>query len=136
MEDVEVRMYEKKDLEGVNKILGEAFSAKREDFEGEEFKEIVAVFDQKVVGYLLLTRVWNPIGKRIVYYVDYVCVDSEYRGHEIGRKLMDKAYEIAKENGAKYLQLTCSHFRVAAHKLYEKCNYVKRDSDIFRKEIL
>ena len=136
VDNIEIRMYENKDLEGVNKVLQESFSVQKEELVGEEFKEIVAVLNNKVVGYLLLTKVFNPIAKRIVYYVDYVCVEENYRGHEIGKKLLDYAYEVAKKEKATYLQLTCSRFRVAAHKLYEKCNFIRRDSDIYRKEIL
>jgi len=43
---------------------------------------------------------------------------------------------IAKKDDAMYRQLTCSRFREAAHKLYMSSGYVKRDSDIFRKEII
>lgn len=134
--NVEVRMYEEKDLEGVNQILKESFAIQKGAIVGNEYKELVAICNQKVVGYLLLTTVFNPIGKRIIYYVDYVCVDSEYRGHGIGKKLLDYAYELAKEEGVSYLQLTCSRFRISAHRLYEKCNFIRRDSDIYRKEIL
>ena len=79
---------------------------------------------------------FNPIKNASYYLVDYVCVDGNYRGLGIGKKMMDYAYMIAKNDGAIYLQLTSSRFRVAAHKLYEKCNYMKRESDIFRKEII
>lgn len=136
MDNIEVRMYEKNDLEEVNKLLKESFSVEKEEINGEEFKEIVAVVDQQIAGYLLLTKVLNPIGKRIVYYVDYVCVKPEYRGCGVGQRLLDLAYQIAKEEGASYLQLTCSRFRISAHRLYEKCHFIKRDSDIYRKEIL
>ena len=136
MNMIKTRIYEEKDLEGVNVILEEAFSVRKENFVGKEFKEIVAVDDEKIVGYLLLTKILNPITNRYYCLVDYVCVLKEYRGREIGKELLDMAYEIAKEEGAIYLQLTSSIFRASAHRLYEKCNFIKRDSDIFRKEIL
>ena len=50
--------------------------------------------------------------------------------------MLDYAYSLAKKEDSLYLQLTCSTFRIAAHQLYEKCGFVKRESDIFRKEIL
>ena len=66
----------------------------------------------------------------------YVKVDKRYRGQGIAKKLLDYAEEYAKENKAIYLQLTCSTFRTSAHKLYEKCGFIKRDSDLYRKELL
>ena len=83
-----------------------------------------------------MTRVLNPIKNKYYYLIDYVCVLSKYRGLGVSDKLMEYAFKLAKENDAMYLQLTCSRFRDAAHKLYERCGFIKRDSDIYRKEIL
>lgn len=134
--EIQVRDYREGDLEEVNAILKESFSCEKENFHDDIFHEIVATVNGKVVGYLLLTKIVNPIRKQFYYFVDYVCVLNEYRGMSLGEHLLDYAYQIAKEDGACYLQLTCSRFRIAAHKLYEKCNFIKRDSDIYRKEIL
>ena len=134
--DIEIRDYQDNDLDFVNEVLEEAFQVKKDKVVGDEFIEIVACVDNRAVGYLLLTKVINPIGKKIIYNVDYVCVLSKYRGHGIGKKLLEYAYYKVKELGGSTLQLTCSRFRVEAHKLYESCNFIKRDSDIYRKEIL
>ena len=134
--NVDVRKYEESDLEGVNKILGEAFNTSKNNFTDDIFYEVVACVDGNVVGYLLLTKVLNPVKDKYYYLVDYVCVDSNYRGYGIGKKLISYAEDIAKKDNAMYLQLTCSYFREAAHKLYESCGFIKRESDIFRKEIV
>lgn len=133
---IETRKYEESDLEAVNEILKEAFNSEKKNFTGEEFYEIVATVEGEVAGYLLLTDVLNPVKDKIYCLVDYVCVSSKYRGLGVGKYLVDYAEEIAKGKNAMYLQLTCSRFRVAAHRLYEKCGYIMRDSDIYRKEIL
>ena len=134
--DNEVRFLQEEDISSVNEILNEAFSYGRGDVSGEEFCELVAICEGKVAGYLLLTRVLNPIKNKCYYLVDYVCVSSEFRGRGLGKALLDKAYQVAKEREGMYLQLTCSRFRIPAHKLYDKCNFIKRDSDIYRKEIV
>jgi len=134
--NVTIRPYLASDLNSVNQILQSSFSCTKGSFASEEFQEIVADIDGIVVGYLLLTRVLNPIKNHYYYLVDYVCVDSNYRGRGIGKYLLDYAYQVAKAGGGMYLQLTCSRFRIAAHKLYAKCNFMKRDSDIYRKEII
>ena len=45
-------------------------------------------------------------------------------------------YNFAKEDGASYLELHSNVKREAAHKLYEKCNYEKLDSYLFRRGIV
>ena len=128
--------YKEEYLDDINKVLKEAFNIEKSNFSGEEFKEIVAIVDNKAVGYLLLTRVLNPIKNKNYYLVDYVSVLSNYRGLGISDKLMKFAEDIALNDDAMYLQLTCGTQRVAAHKLYERCGYIKRDSDQFRKVLL
>ena len=59
--DVIVDYYKEEYLDDINKVLKEAFNIEKSNFSGEEFKEIVAIVDNKAVGYLLLTRVLNPI---------------------------------------------------------------------------
>ena len=133
---IEVRDYRDTDLDSVNVILKDAFNVTKRNFRNNNFKELVVCVDDKVAGYLLLTKILNPVKEKFYYLVDYVCVSSDYRRLGLARKLLDEAYTIAKNNDAIYLQLTCSRFREVAHKLYENCGYVKRDSDIFRKEII
>ena len=133
---IEVRDYSDTDLDSVNEILKEAFNEVKRNFKNNNFRELVICVDGKVAGYLLMTRILNPIKEKFYYLVDYVCVSSNYRRMGLGRKLMDEVYSIAKDNNAIYIQLTSSRYREAAHKLYLSCGYVKRDSDIFRKDIL
>ena len=131
--NIVVDYYKDEYLEQVNNVLKEAFDVEKSNFNGEQFKEIVALYDDEAVGYLLLTKVLNPIKNKYYYLVDYVCVLSKYRGLGISDKLMRFAEDIAKEDKVMYLQLTCGTHRLAAHKLYERCGYIKRDSDQFRK---
>lgn len=133
---VEVRNYKEEDLNKVNLILMEAFSHEKTNFNDANFKEIVALCDNTVCGYLLLTKVLNPIKNKYYYLVDYVCVSSEYRGNGIALKMLEYAENVAKEDGALYLQLTCSYSREAAQKLYIKAGFEKRKSNVFRKGLL
>ena len=133
---IEVRNYSDTDLLEVNEILKESFNESKRNFNNNNFKELVACYDGKVVGYLLLTRILNPIKEKFYYLVDYVCVSSNYRRMGVAKNMLDEVYKIAHEDNAIYIQLTSSRYREAAHKLYLSCGYVKRDSDIFRKDIL
>ena len=129
------REYKNDDLDSVNEILEECFNTTKNNFNEGNIIEVVAECDGVVCGYLMLTKILNPIKNKHYYLVDYVCVSSKYRKIGVSDALMEYAYKLAEEDGAMYLQLTCSYHRVGAHKLYERCGYIKRESDIYRKVI-
>ena len=97
--EIEIREFQSSDLKDVNKILIESFSVSKNDFFGSEFHEIVAVVDSHVVGYLLLTKVYNPIKEASYYLVDYVCVSSEYRKKGIDFKELFEKPELPAAEG-------------------------------------
>lgn len=132
--NVEIRQYNDGDFLQVKELIKEAFDISMVQANTDlNHIGIVACDSLKVVGYLLLTKVFDPIISRPYFLVDYVCVSSVYQRRNVGYSLMMKAEDIAVKNGAGYLQLTSSRFRVAAHRLYEKCGFKVRESDIFRK---
>lgn len=129
-----VREYMMTDYFDVSRIIKEAFDVEKVNVNPDNnYKELVGVVDDKVVGYLVLTKVLDLVKGRPYYLVDYVCVDSAYRNLGIGYMMMDKVLEIASNDKALYIELTSRKERVAAHHLYEKCGYEKRDSVIFRR---
>ena len=134
--NIDVRMYVNSDLEGVNKILKEAFNIKKENNSYNDCYEIVSLTDEKISGYLLLTKVYNPV--KNIYYglIDYVCVLSKYRGTGTSDKLIEYAFEVSKKIGLDYLQLTCAPFRIGVQKLYKRNGFVLRYTNVYRKEIL
>ena len=133
--NIEVRKYKETDLEDVNKVLLEAFSCTKTNFNNSSFKEVVILVDGVICGYLLITKVLNPIKNKYYSLFDYVCISEKYRGLGLGLKLMEYAEVVAMEDNPIYLQLSCSHFREDAHKLYERCGFKKRESDLYRKVI-
>lgn len=132
---IEVRKYKETDLDAVNKVLLEVFSYTKSNFNDDCFKEVVILVDDVICGYLLITRVLNPIKNKYYCLFDYVCISEKYRGLGLGEKLTRYAEEVALEDDPIYLQLSCSHFRSGAHKLYKKCGFEKRESDLYRKVI-
>lgn len=131
-----IRDYREEDLDEVNAVLEEVFGIKKKNFDLPEFREIVASIDNKVCGYLLMTKVFNPVLDKYYFLIDYVSVLSDCRGMGVGTRLLNYAENVALEEEATYLQLTCGYQRTAAHGLYIKNGFVKRESDIFRKELL
>ena len=122
--EIIVRDYMDSDLDKVNEILLEAFGVSKGNFKDDNLRELVSVSDSEVSGYLILTKVLNPI--KNIYYCLIGTSD----------KLINYAIEVAKEMGANYLQLTSAPHRIGAHKLYERCGFKKRETDVFRKEIV
>ena len=50
--NIEIRKYNENDLEGVNKILKQAFSVEKNNFNNTLCCEVVACSDKEVCGYL------------------------------------------------------------------------------------
>ena len=94
---------------------------------------IVAETDSgELVGYLAASP--KPFGYRKSKYieVDNMGVIPEYRSKGLGKELMDKAVEWAKENGFQKVYV-CSYFENdKAIKFYEKCGYKKIDVSLER----
>ena len=134
--DIIVREYKRDDFISVNHILQEAFSVSKKEFDSSSFHEVVLEYQGRVSGYLLLTKVYDPIKDLYYHLVDYVCVDKKYQNMGFGKLLMNYAIELSKKEEISYMQLTCRKSRIAAHKLYEGCGFLRRDSDIYRKELL
>lgn len=91
---------------------------------------MVARDDAKVVGMATLEIV-PKVGKRVAYLEDVV-VSEEYRGQGLGKRLVSKLIEKAKECEVESISLTSRPHRVAAHALYESLGFVKRDTNVFK----
>lgn len=142
---MKIREYVNNDFEVVLSILKKSFpevlneineslvDSNSLDLDRDRYVQLVYVLDDVVVGYLIASRSFDPIIKKNNYWIDYVCVDEEYRGRGIARELLKKIEDIASLDNAMFLQLTSSRFRTSARKLYLDLGYQIRESDIFRK---
>ncbi len=133
--DILVREYSNKDIKDVSRILFEAFGYEKPNITDKSAKEFVCTIDNTVVGYFYIHLKQDIIKNILVGDIEYVCVDTNYRGQGIGGKMMDFACDYAKENGIARLELTSGNQRLAAHKLYLGHGFEKRDTSVFRKEI-
>lgn len=131
-----VREYRMTDYFDVSRILEEAFGVTKANVNPDNnYKEYVAVVNDVVAGYLVLTRVLDLIKGRPYYLVDYVCVAKSYRNLGLGQLLMERVLEVARKDKSLYVELTSRKDRVAAHHLYEKVGFEKRDSYIYRRTL-
>lgn len=145
--DIVIRKYESSDFLFVKNILIESFSEVDDlistslinsdslNLDSSKYIQLVAVDGNNVLGYAIASRFIDPIVNRCNYWIDYVCVSSDYRGMGIGKLLMSEIEMIARNENVMFLQLTSSRFRTGARKMYSDLGYVIRESDIFRKEL-
>lgn len=132
-----IRYYKKDDLFGVNRVLKENFSIEKVNNDSDNnHVELVATFDDVVVGYMLITFFNDFVTNDVISHFDYVCVLKKYRNKGIGRAMLEMAIDLAKGRRAKYIELTSSWFRKEARSLYNDLGFIIRDSDIFRKELI
>ena len=134
--NIVVRKYDDGDFHLADKILFESLGYHKEKMSDNRVYEFVACLDNVVVGYFNMLEEIDIIRNIKTFHIGYVCVDSTYRQKGIGHLMMEHAISFAEENGATRLELTSGNQRVAAHKLYLSLGFEKRDSSIFRKELL
>ena len=91
---------------------------------------IVAEADGAIAGMLSLVIVNIPTGRKA--WIEDVVVDEQFRGQNIGVRLVEFAIKTAKHLAVKKVYLTSSPSRQAAHALYKKCGFEAYDTTVFR----
>ena len=84
----------------------------------------------RIVGTLTLVIFRIPTAMRA--WIEDVVVDSAARGRGVGEALTVAAVKLAKERGARTVDLTSRRSRQAAHRLYEKAGFHVRDTSVYR----
>ncbi|MEF2248094.1 GNAT family N-acetyltransferase [Paenibacillus sp. IITD108] len=96
--------------------------------EDEDYSEYIDNSDQivylawaenQVAGRVVLKRNWNKYA-----LVEDIAVDKNYRGHGIGRKLIEQAKRWAKNGGMPGIMLETQSNNVNACKFYKSCGFV------------
>lgn len=70
------------------------------------------------------TAIWTP---RLECYLAELYVAPDHRGHGLGRALMEAAIELARLEGADYMDLGTSEDDTAARCLYESLGFSNRE---------
>ena len=83
-----------------------------------------------VLGMLSLVVFSIPTGTKA--WVEDVVVAQVARGKGVGMALMNHALAVAKNAGAKSLDLTSRPSREAANKLYQKLGFTARETNVYR----
>jgi len=94
---------------------------------------VIARLDGAIVGTLTLVTFRIPTGVRA--WIEDVVVDDGARGHGVGAQLNEFALELARQKGAKTVDLTSRPSREAANRLYQRLGFVLRESNVYRIEL-
>ena len=91
---------------------------------------LVAADEQTVYGTTTLVTYSTLTGVRC--RIEDVVVSEEARGHGLGRQLTAKAVDLARNSGARTIDLTSRPSREAANAMYRKMGFEIRDSNSYR----
>ncbi|MGN5378029.1 GNAT family N-acetyltransferase [Streptomyces lasalocidi] len=91
---------------------------------------LVARTSEAIVG--TLTLVMSPLPSGLRARIEDVVVDSAARGQGVAGLLIEEAVRIAREAGARTLDLTSRPDRAAANRLYERLGFRTRQSTVYR----
>lgn len=80
-----------------------------------------------IVGFLCLTIYRVPTGIRSI--IEDVVVDEKMRGRGIGKALVGRAIELARDAGASGISLTSNPQREAANRLYQSMGFELRKTN-------
>jgi len=89
--------------------------------------------DGAVLGSLTLVLFRIPTGVRA--WIEDVVVDEVARGKGVGEQLNREALRIAKDHGARTVDLTSRPSREAANRLYQRIGFKQRETNIYRFEL-
>ncbi|MGB6154026.1 MAG: GNAT family N-acetyltransferase [Pricia sp.] len=89
----------------------------------------ICTVEQEIVGIALLATYKVISGRRGM--IEDVVVDIEHRGKGIGRRLMEKLLEEAKNKHLDSVMLFSGHHREAAINLYKSLGFSQRDSGVY-----
>lgn len=89
--------------------------------------------DDAILGMLSLATFFIPTGGR--GWVEDVVVDQAARGQGAGEALVKAALDKAREIGLKTVDLTSRPHREAANRLYVRCGFEPRETNIYRYQV-
>jgi ribosomal protein S18 acetylase RimI-like enzyme len=91
---------------------------------------LVARDQGAIVG--MLTLVTFPLPSGLRARIEDVVVDQDARGRGAGTALTMTAIDLARQQGARNVDLTSRASRAAANRLYQRLGFQLRDSNVYR----
>jgi len=89
------------------------------------FYKFEYMIDEKIIGRAFLFIIYNDLHQKPYGLLEDVFVEEEYRSKGIGKELIKRVIEKAKEIGCYKLIATSRFEREMVHKLYENLGFKK-----------
>lgn len=87
-------------------------------------------YEGEILGMLTLATFIIPTGLRA--WIEDVVVDEKTRGQGAGQQLVEAALAHAEKLGCRTVDLTSRPSREAANRLYVRCGFEQRETNIYR----
>jgi ribosomal protein S18 acetylase RimI-like enzyme len=91
---------------------------------------LLARLDKQIIGTLTLVTFTIPTGVRA--WIEDVVVDEAARGRQVATTLIDEAIKLARQAGARTVDLSSRPSRESAGRLYERVGFEQRDTRMYR----
>jgi ribosomal protein S18 acetylase RimI-like enzyme len=142
MKIIEIKEFHDDFLNAVNRLLPQLSTSAepltkidlKKIIESNVTKLLIAEDNNQVLGALTLVVFKIPTGTRA--WIEDMVVDNDARGKGVGKLLIQHAIKLAKELGAKTVDLTSHPSRKAANRLYKNVGFEIRDTNVYRYKIL
>lgn len=122
--------------ENMNKYLDESFSVYKltNDLNNNNSEFYFAMLDDIVIGYLKINfeQSQTEVQDEKAIEIERIYVLKEYHGKKIGKLLLEKAIEIAKQKNAHYVWLGVWEKNLRAINFYKKNGFIEFDKHIFK----
>ena len=138
MNIIEITQYSEEVFEAVNELLPQLSSSAlpltaaelTEIIQSKSSHLLMAEKNGQYYGSLTLATFKIPTGVRA--WIEDVVVNENARGKGVGKMLLERAVSLAKELGAKTVDLTSRPSRKAANALYIKMGFELRETNVYR----
>jgi ribosomal protein S18 acetylase RimI-like enzyme len=138
MQVIQITQFSENVLEAINELLPQLSSSARILTESE-LTEIIRsesshllMAEESGIFHGSLTLVTFKIPTGIRAWIEDVVVNENARGKGVGQLLSDRAIDLAREMGAKTVDLTSRPSREAANALYKKVGFERRETNVYR----
>ncbi|UOE49115.1 GNAT family N-acetyltransferase [Mucilaginibacter sp. SMC90] len=121
--------------EDMAKYLSESFSINRltEELSNKLSQFYFAVLDQEVIGYLKLNagHAQTDLKDHDALEIERIYVSQAFHGKKVGQLLYNKAMEVARQTGCRYVWLGVWENNFRAMSFYKKNGFVDFDRHVF-----
>jgi ribosomal protein S18 acetylase RimI-like enzyme len=130
-EEIVIRRWHRHDREAVQDLL--RLLSPDAEVKSDDAPTYVATCEDKVVGMVTLCVYMTLTGPK--GYLDHLVVASEWRRRGIGRALVQRAIDRARDAGASRVDLTANDQKLSGRALYESLGFRRRDTGSFRLQL-